>query len=60
MINKPYHLLDEAKSFLSFEDGDLMMSGTPEGVAPVKSGDKYIGIDFDKDKPIIEASWIVI
>jgi 2-keto-4-pentenoate hydratase/2-oxohepta-3-ene-1,7-dioic acid hydratase in catechol pathway len=60
MINMPYHLLDEAKSFLSFEDGDLMMTGTPEGVGPVNSGDKFIGIIFDKDKSLIEGSWLVI
>ena len=30
MLNKPSHILSEAKRFLSFEDGDLIMSGTPK------------------------------
>ncbi len=59
MLSKPARMLSECKSFLSFEDGDLLMSGTPKGVGPVKTGDCYLGKVFDKDKLLVEGSWVV-
>ncbi|HEY5683428.1 MAG TPA: fumarylacetoacetate hydrolase family protein [Sulfuricaulis sp.] len=59
MISKPKQMLSEAKSFLTFEDGDLLMTGTPKGVGPVKAGDKYLGKIFEKEKLIVEGSWVV-
>lgn len=59
MLNKPPQLLSEAKSFLSFEDGDLLMTGTPKGVGSVNSGDRYLGKIFEKEKLIVEGSWVV-
>jgi 2-keto-4-pentenoate hydratase/2-oxohepta-3-ene-1,7-dioic acid hydratase in catechol pathway len=59
MLNKPPQLLSEAKSFLSFEDGDLLMTGTPKGVGSVDSGDRYLGKIFEKEKLIVEGSWVV-
>jgi len=59
MLSKPAQMLAEAKSFLTFEDGDLLMTGTPKGVGPVNSGDRYLGRIFEKDKLIVEGSWVV-
>ena len=59
MLSKPDQMLKEAKSFLTFEDGDLLMTGTPKGVGPVNTGDKYLGKIFEKEKLIVEASWTV-
>ena len=59
MINKPEPLFSDAKSFLSFEDGDLFMTGTPKGVGPVKAGDRYHGKIFENDKLLVEGTWVV-
>jgi 2-keto-4-pentenoate hydratase/2-oxohepta-3-ene-1,7-dioic acid hydratase in catechol pathway len=59
MLIKPNKLLDEVKSFLSFEEGDLLMTGTPKGVGPVQSGDKYHGKVFAKEELLVDASWVV-
>jgi 2-keto-4-pentenoate hydratase/2-oxohepta-3-ene-1,7-dioic acid hydratase in catechol pathway len=59
MLSKPARMLSECESFLTFEDGDLLMTGTPKGVGPVKSGDRYLGRIFDKDKLLVEGSWVV-
>lgn len=59
MLNKPNHLLNDVKRFISFEDGDLLMTGTPRGVGVVNAGDKYSGKIFEKERKIVEASWIV-
>lgn len=59
MLNKPNYLLNDAKRFISFEDGDLLMTGTPRGVGEVNAGDKYLGKIIDKERTIVEGSWIV-
>lgn len=41
MIYKPDEILNEIKTFMSLEDGDIIMSGTPKGVASYKSGDIF-------------------
>ena len=56
---KPDDILAELKSFLSLEDGDVIMTGTPAGVGPVKVGDKFTGKVFEKDRLVVEAFWVV-
>ena len=57
MIHSPQQLLAEATSFLTFEDGDLIMTGTPKGVGKVCAGDTFTGKIFAKDALLIEATW---
>ena len=60
MINKPDEIIKEAKTFLSFEDGDILMSGTPKGVGEFKKGDIFVcKILYDK-KVIIEEKFEVL
>lgn len=59
MMYKPGEILEETESFLSVEDGDLIMTGTPEGVGPLRAGDRFSGRIFDKDRLIVEGSWVV-
>jgi len=59
MMYKPDEIIAEVKSFLSFEDGDLIMTGTPAGVGPVHAGDRFNGKIFEKDKLIVEGLWVV-
>ena len=60
MMNKPEVILGEVKSFLSLEDGDLIMTGTPAGVGPVNAGDSYVGKVFEKEKLIAMARWVAM
>ena len=59
MLHKPEALLQEACSFLSFEDGDLLMTGTPSGVAAIKVGAKFVGRIFDGAQLLVERAWVV-
>ena len=59
MLNQPMQLLEEAKTFLSFEEGDLLMCGTPKGVGPVNAGDKFNGKIFERENLIVEHVWTV-
>ena len=59
MINKPDEIINEVSTFLSFEDGDILMSGTPKGVGEFKIGDKFIAKLLYNNQIIIEESYIV-
>lgn len=57
MIYKPLEMLKEIESFMSFEDGDIIMSGTPKGVSNYKIGDVFIGKIFTGDTLLVESEW---
>lgn len=54
MINKTEDILKEAKTFLSFEDGDILMTGTPKGVGEFKVGDRFLGKILYNKRVLIE------
>lgn len=60
MIYKPQEIIEEISSFMSLEDGDIIMSGTPKGVNTYKVNDKFTGKIYDKDKLLIESTWQVV
>ena len=59
MINKPIQIIEEANSFLTFENGDILMSGTPCGVGEFKKGDVFVGKILYNQKTIIEETFEV-
>jgi 2-keto-4-pentenoate hydratase/2-oxohepta-3-ene-1,7-dioic acid hydratase in catechol pathway len=59
MLYKPASLLKEVKRFLSLEDGDLIMTGTPKGVGPISPGEKFTGKIFEGERVVVEGSWVV-
>lgn len=60
MINKPSEIIEEVNSFSSFEDGDILMSGTPKGVGQFKIGDVFLGKILYDEKVILEKSFKAI
>ena len=59
MMNKPDEILNEAQGFLSFEDGDVIMTGTPKGVGPIHKDDDVNGKIFAGEKLVVEGAWTV-
>jgi len=59
MIYKPQQLLDEVSSFMSFADGDILMTGTPKGVGELVEGDTFLGRIFVSNELLVEQEWIV-
>lgn len=59
MMYKPADIVAEVKSFLSFEDGDVVMTGTPAGVGEVCAGDRFEGKILAGDEFVTGASWVV-
>jgi len=59
MIYKPNQILDEILSFMSLEDGDIIMSGTPKGVTNYKINDRIKIELFIDEKRVISKEWEV-
>ncbi|MDY0321684.1 MAG: fumarylacetoacetate hydrolase family protein [Arcobacteraceae bacterium] len=60
MIYKPDVMISEIGTFMSFEDGDIIMSGTPKGVGTYKVGDKFEGKIYCDDELLLSTSWEVL
>jgi 2-keto-4-pentenoate hydratase/2-oxohepta-3-ene-1,7-dioic acid hydratase in catechol pathway len=43
MMAKPDEILKELQTFLSLEDGDIVMTGTPKGVGVITQSDNFVG-----------------
>jgi len=59
MLFKPEFLLQEISSFMTMQDNDLLMTGTPQGVGPIRVGDDIRGRILQRGKVLVEASWTV-
>jgi 2-keto-4-pentenoate hydratase/2-oxohepta-3-ene-1,7-dioic acid hydratase in catechol pathway len=62
MLFSPQLVLDDVKTFLTIEDGDVLMTGTPEGVGVIQTGDQFVGrVFYEKDhgrELLLETSWL--
>ncbi len=58
MIYKPSEMIDEISSFISFENNDIIMTGTPKGVGTYKSGDIFMIRLYGKGKLLLEQEWL--
>ena len=59
MLNKPEALLQEVGRFLTLEEGDLLMTGTPSGVGKLNVGDRVTGRVYSDQRMLLEQSWVV-
>jgi 2-keto-4-pentenoate hydratase/2-oxohepta-3-ene-1,7-dioic acid hydratase in catechol pathway len=59
MIYKPDKILSEIASFMTFEDGDIVMSGTPKGVATYSRGDIFSGEIYVDGKLLLQETFTV-
>lgn len=59
MIYKPLEMIKEIESFMSFEDGDIVMSGTPKGVGNYNVGDVFVGKIYAGKDLLVASNWEV-
>jgi len=59
MIYKPHTMIKEIESFMSLEDGDIIMSGTPKGVGNYNIGDRFRGEIFCDNELLVFGEWVV-
>lgn len=58
MIFKPDYLVAEISRSFTLEDGDIIMTGTPKGVAAFKQGDHFVGSIYSGNKRLVSQEWI--
>jgi 2-keto-4-pentenoate hydratase/2-oxohepta-3-ene-1,7-dioic acid hydratase in catechol pathway len=59
MIYKPDEILEEIQTFMSLEDGDIIMSGTPKGVATYARDDVFLAVIYVNEKIVLKEEFIV-
>ncbi len=59
MIYRPKQILHECQTFLSFDDGDIIMTGTPDGVGPIRAGDRFHLMLLHHGKMLTSHKWQV-
>lgn len=57
MMYKPETILAELQTFMTLNDGDVIMTGTPKGVGVINVGDVFTGYVKDKGKTILTEQW---
>lgn len=60
MLHKPLYVLSQLKQFMTLEDGDIIMTGTPAGVGEVVAGDKFEGAIINHGEVLVTQSWQAI
>ena len=58
MIYKPDAILTELQTFISLNDGDIVMTGTPKGVGIINKGSVFIGKIVENNEVLTSAEWI--
>jgi 2-keto-4-pentenoate hydratase/2-oxohepta-3-ene-1,7-dioic acid hydratase in catechol pathway len=58
MIYRPAAILEELRRFTTLEDGDLVMTGTPEGVGAIHRGERFEGRILAGGNTLVSASWV--
>lgn len=58
MLYSPSTILEELKSYTSLRDGDVIMTGTPQGVGEVHCGDVFLGRLKSAQETLIEIEWL--
>ena len=59
MINKPDDIVAQISPKMRFQDGDILMTGTPKGTTNYEVGDIFVGKVYSNEQLIIEHSWTV-
>ena len=57
MLFSPETILSGVKEFMTLEDGDILMTGTPEGVGPVHAGEHFAGRVLAGPETLLSADW---
>ena len=57
MMYKPDEIIRQLQTFITLNDGDIIMTGTPQGVGIIQSGDTFHGKILHHDKVITDAEW---
>ncbi len=57
MIYKPAEILADLSESFTLEDGDIVMTGTPQGVGDLVAGELYVARLHDGNAVMVEQQW---
>lgn len=57
MMYPPDRILVELATFVTLDDGDIVMTGTPSGVGEVKPGERFSGRILDGNRELVSVDW---
>ena len=60
MMYPPDRILAELKTFLTLNDGDILMTGTPKGVGVIHKGDIFSGSISAGERQLVTSEWRAI
>ena len=58
MLYAPETIILELQQFLTLENFDVVMTGTPAGVGPVAPGDRFEAKLIDGESELVRAQWV--
>ena len=58
MIYQPDIILADLQTFLTLEDGDIVMTGTPKGVGVINAGSRFTGRVLQHGKCLVAGDWL--
>ncbi|NQY64675.1 MAG: fumarylacetoacetate hydrolase family protein [Alteromonadaceae bacterium] len=58
MMYKPAQILKELQTFMTLEEGDVVMTGTPKGVGVINAEDSFTGKVLVAGKILVSANWL--
>lgn len=58
MLYQPAQILHEILLFMSLEDGDVVMTGTPKGVGTIEAGSQYKGYIYQNEALLTQHTWV--
>ncbi len=58
MMYKPDVILQQLSGFISLEDGDVVMTGTPKGVGQIHKGTEFFAEVKKGDETLVSATWL--
>ena len=58
MMYKPAEMIREIQSFMTLEDGDVIMTGTPKGVGYYALGDRFEAVVMCGEDVLLACEWI--
>ncbi len=57
MMYKPHEMITEIQRFMTVEDHDIIMTGTPKGVGTYQQGDLFEMKLYEKEALLLVSSW---
>ena len=57
MMYKPNDILQDLLKFMTLEDGDIVMTGTPKGVGIINAGDRFLGEIYQGEQLLVSQTW---